>query len=92
MLRRLTLGAAAAAFGITALLASSAGASGACDNIFEQDIAGVFYAEVRSDGGQWVYMESNGVSGLQRGGSGGVTTLSASDEHCGGANPDTIVY
>lgn len=92
MLRRLTLGAAAAAFGISALLASSAAADSACDNIFEQDIAGVLYVEVRSDGGQWVYLESNGTAGLQRGGAGGVTTLSASDEHCGGANPDTIVY
>lgn len=91
MLRRITMGAAAAAFGLTALLAAPAQAG--CENIFiTQDVAGTVYVDLRANGDLWIYLESNSVEGLQRGGGGGVTTLSATDDCQQSANPDTILY
>ena len=49
---------------------------------------------VVDDGGgvDWIYLEQNGETNLQRGGVGGVTGLSSADT-CGTAeNPDTIIY
>ena len=83
------MGAVAAAFGITAFAAAPAQAS--CNNLYHQDVAGVAYIEVRDNGDVWIYHETNGQPGLQRGGQGGYTTLSAAD--CNeSSNPDTIVY
>ena len=91
MLRRITMGAAAAAFGITALVAAPAQAG--CENIFiTQSVADLVYVDLRANGDLWIYYEDNGQAGLQRGGEGGITTLSAADDCVQSANPDLILY
>ena len=90
MIRRITLGAATLALGLSGLFSSPANAF-VCDNLIHQDVAGLAYIEVRSNGDLWIYAENNGQSGLQRGGEGGITTLSAAD--CPeSSNPDLIIF
>lgn len=59
----LTLAIIASAFAMTP-------ASADCEVVGKQLAAGGFYVEVRDGGGSvWLYEESNGLEGLQRGGS-----------------------
>lgn len=49
---------------------------------------GVLYLDDRGDnGGLWIYVESNGMPGLQQGGANGLW----SDE-CEHENPDTLIF
>ena len=100
LLRRITLGAAAAAFAVAGLAGSPAGADqlGCASNLYYLSLADLAYVEIRDGGaaGQnlgdyWVYLESNGAAGLQHNpNGGGLTTLSAADCNDGVAG-DTIV-
>lgn len=91
MIRRIVLGAAAVALSVTGVLAAPAHAGG-CDTIFLTQAVGPVYVDVRSDGDVWVYLDDNGVFGLQRGGSGGVTGQSATDACSQSGDPDTIIF
>lgn len=52
---------------------------------------GGFYAEVRQNGNVWIYQESNGIAGLQRG---DTSTLGARDPCVDDFTipPDTAIY
>lgn len=92
MLRRLTLGTAALALAAAGFISpASANTPGGCNDIMiTQDVAGTLYVELRGNGDYWIYLENGLQPGLQRGGEGGITTLSAFDP-CQQANADTIV-
>ena len=74
-------------------LANFAGAPASADhgcNGAVTDLGGVAYVDDRGvdSGDIWVYAESNGVAGLQSGGSG---PLGYADE-CSHESPDTLLY
>lgn len=72
----------------SAMIAAPAGADN-CNGAIT-DIGGVAYVDDRdiTDGGIWVYEESNGVAGLQ---SGGTSPLGDADP-CQHENPDTLLF
>ncbi len=60
--------------------------------IEDRDGAGVPGSGLIVGGGTWVYQESNGLPGLQRGGSSAIGEEdSVNDETCG-AMPDTLIF
>ena len=100
MLRRLAVFASAAAVAATASLGAPAQA-GPCDSdghiaLGVIDIAGVLYIDDRNfveGNGFWIYLESNGQSGLQRGGSSVMgPDLGGQDPCVESSNPDTIIF
>lgn len=52
------------------------------------------YVDDRSDGVEvdhWVYLESNGVAGLQSGGSSAILGSQDADTNCAHPDPDTLI-
>ena len=101
MVRRLTL-----LGGAVALVAGLAGAApaqaGACDSdgypatgVTEiETAAATYYVDDRGavlGNGVWIYEESNGVPGLQRGGTSSAPGPLAETDDCSTPNPDTLV-
>lgn len=91
------------ALAMVAFLVAPATASATeCGDEATLDIAGTFYVDDRGDpvgtglltgGGTWLFMESNGESGLQRGDTNSPIPGSADADyaHCSD-NPDTVIF
>ena len=100
MLRRAVVLASAALIAVAASLVTPAQADPCTsDGHFALgliDVAGVVYIDDRNyvDGnGFWIYLESNGQSGLQRGGSSVMgPDLGGQDPCVESTNPDTIIF
>lgn len=75
-------------------VAPSANAGNPCDPGTKVDVAGIIYIVIfprgNTDNGLWIYLESNGESGLQRGGEHPVLGYSEICQESG--NPDLMVF
>ena len=88
-MRRIGFLAGAAVMAAAGLLMPSGAQAYSCSNIVEEEVAG-FYVLVGDDTNSvWVYEESNGNPGLQRGGDDTCATLDAEGNP---VTPDTIIF
>ncbi|HVE92862.1 MAG TPA: hypothetical protein VNE62_11290 [Actinomycetota bacterium] len=100
-LKRLALVAMATAAVATGLFAGPASAAGCLPVAQHQEISAngsTFYLQIRGEGAAsepWVYEESNGIAGLQRGGTNGwlvpLQSLQSKDNCNDGGTPDRVI-
>lgn len=86
------------ALALSTVVSSAQPAAAACDGMLfgtVVEVGGAAYVDVREVAGEtylysiWIYVESNGTPGLQRGGS---DPTGAPDSCQESANPDTLIF